>query len=71
MVRDIRQRLAALEARHLGAPKIEVWINEGDGLLRSPTGQVMTRKTFDAAFPDARKLKLDIFEKAMRAGPEG
>jgi hypothetical protein len=52
MPRDIHRRLAALEARHhAGAPHIRVWINEGDGLLRTRTGEVMTRKDFDTAFP--------------------
>jgi hypothetical protein len=62
MPRDIRRRLGALEARHnVGSPKIEVWINEGDGLLRNRTGQVMTQEAFDAAFPNAKRIRLNIF----------
>jgi len=62
MVRDIRRRLAALAAcRRVCARKFELFINQGDGLLRNRTGQVMTREAFDAAFPNARRITLDIF----------
>jgi|SRR6516225_5669375 len=30
--------------------EIEVWLDKGDGLVRSPTGKVMTQKAFDAAW---------------------
>jgi len=62
MARDAHRRLAALEARnHVGARNFELWVNEGDGLLRNGAGQVMTRNAFDAAFPNARRIKLNIF----------
>jgi hypothetical protein len=77
MPRDIHRRVAALEARHnVSSPKFEVWINEGDGLLRGPTGQVMTQEAFNAEFPNARRFTLDIFgdgrsANAMRYRPPG
>jgi CO dehydrogenase/acetyl-CoA synthase delta subunit len=64
MARDIHRRVAALEARHtVGRPEVEMWINEGDGLMRSRTGKVTTREAFEAAFPNARRFTLDIFDK--------
>jgi hypothetical protein len=67
MAGDIHRRLAALETRrYMGAPKFQVWVNEGDGLLRSREGRVMTQEAFDKAFPNARKMKLNIFEKSDR-----
>jgi hypothetical protein len=67
MVRDIRHRLAALEARHhVGPPKFECWVDAGDGYLRNNDGVTMTREAFDAAFPNARKITLDIFKKSNR-----
>ena len=61
MRRDIPRRLAALEALHqAGTPKIDVWINEGDGLVRNRDGAAMTQEAFDAAFPKAIKITLDI-----------
>jgi hypothetical protein len=67
MVRDIPRRLATLEARHhVGPPKFECWVNAGDGYLRNNDGVTMTRDAFDAAFPNARKIKLNIFENSNR-----
>jgi hypothetical protein len=67
MARDICRRLAALEARrHVGPPKFEFWVNKGDGYLRNKDGTTMTRDAFDAAFPNAIKIKLDIFDKLIR-----
>lgn len=66
MAHDIRRRLAALEARRgVVAPKIQVWVNGGNGLLRNREGQVMTREAFDTAFPNARKISLDIFNERV------
>ena len=62
MARDIRHRLVVLEARHhVGPPKFECWVDAGDEYLRNKDGVTMTRSAFDAAFPDARKIKLNIF----------
>jgi hypothetical protein len=67
MVRDIRHRLAALEARHhVGPPKFECWVDAGDGYLRNKDGATMARDAFDAAYPKARKIKLNIFENSNR-----
>jgi hypothetical protein len=71
MRKDILRRLAALEARHnVRMPVFDLWIDEGDGLLRQSTGedstgQVMTREAFNAAFPDAKKIRLNIFDKQI------
>jgi hypothetical protein len=55
-------RLAALETRRqTGAPKFELWVNEGDRLVHHPTGRSMTRKAFYAAFPNVRRITLDVF----------
>jgi hypothetical protein len=67
MIRDVHRRLSALEARRgAGAPKIDIWVNEGNGLLHNRAGDVMTREAFDAAFPNARKIKLNIFDTTNR-----
>ena len=70
MTRDICRRLTALEVRGgVGAPKIEVWVNEGNELLRNRAGDVMKREAFDAAFPNARKFKLNVFENSDHLPP--
>lgn len=67
MRRDVHRRLSTLEARHhVGKPKFEVWVDEGDGYLRNKDGATMTREVFDAAFPDARPFMLDIFGNSNR-----
>ncbi len=38
----------------------------GDGYLRNKDGVTMTRDAFDAAFPNARKVKLNIFGNSNR-----
>jgi len=64
---DIHRRLAALEARqHVATPKFECWVDAGDGYLRRKDGTTMTRAAFDAEFPNARKIKLNIFENSNR-----
>jgi hypothetical protein len=67
MALDIRRRIAALESRyHVGKPKIAMWLSEGDGLVRGPEGEMMTREAFDAAFPNVKRITLDIFgERTM------
>jgi hypothetical protein len=67
MALDIHRRLARLETKkHVGKPRIELWINDGHGLLHNPSGQVLTREAFDAAFPNARKFTLNIFGNSDR-----
>lgn len=64
MVSDIRHRLTALEVLHYARKRnIEVWINEGDGLLRNRAGEVMTQAAFCAAFPNSRHITLNIFDE--------
>jgi hypothetical protein len=61
MARKIQRRLAALEARHhVATPKFEFWVDAGEGYLQKKDGTTMTRAAFDAAFPNARKIKLNI-----------
>jgi hypothetical protein len=63
----LKRRLARLEAKeNIDPPKFQLWVNEGDGCLRNKDGTIMTREAFDAAFPNARKMTLDIFEKSNR-----
>jgi hypothetical protein len=67
MTRDIDRRLTGLEVRRgTSAPKSEVWVNEGNGLLRNRAGNVMTQQAFEAAFPNARKIKLNVFDNSNR-----
>jgi hypothetical protein len=67
MARDIFRRLTALERHRVGTPKVEVkvevWINEGDGIVRHRSGRVMTKEAFDAAFPHARHISLNLFRQ--------
>jgi hypothetical protein len=64
MVRDIRRRIATLEARRrVGPPEFDLWVNEGDGILRNRDGRTMTADAFDAAFPDSETIRLNLFEK--------
>jgi hypothetical protein len=63
----LKRRLARLEAwENVGPPKFECWVDAGDGHLRHKDGRIMTREAFDAAFPNAKKITLDIFEKSNR-----
>lgn len=40
---------------------VETWLSLGDGFVRHRTGKMMTEKEFWTAFPNARKIKLDVF----------
>jgi len=63
----LKRRLAKLEAkRNIGPPKFRFWLDKGDGYLRNNDGITMSRQDFDAAFPNARKFKLDIFGNSNR-----
>lgn len=51
-----------LDGRHgFNAPRVEVWVKEGDGIVRHRSGRVMTKEAFDAAFPHARHITLNLF----------
>jgi hypothetical protein len=64
--RDIARRIESMEAeRHDCKPQCETWVDGGDGLLRTRSGKVMTREAFDATFPNARKIKLNIFDREL------
>jgi hypothetical protein len=56
----LKRRLARLEAKNIGPPTVEVWLDKDDGYLRKNDGTTMTRQAFDAAFPNALKMTLDI-----------
>jgi hypothetical protein len=61
--------IAALEVQHhAGPPRFELWVDEGGGILKTRDGKSMTRDAFDAAFPNAIKIKLAIFENSSRDG---
>jgi len=60
----LKRSLARLEAmQNIGSPNVEVWLEKGDGYLRKKDGTTMTRQAFDAAFPNAMKITLDISEQ--------
>jgi hypothetical protein len=66
MKASLVKRVARLEAKeNIGSPKFQLWVNEGDGYLRNKDGMTMTREAFDAAFPNATKVTLNIFQKAQ------
>ena len=46
MRRDLERRLRAVEAA--GSAGIEIWIEQGDGMVRGPHGEHMTREELDA-----------------------
>ena len=48
MRRDLERRLRAIE---VAVNVVEVWIDQGDGTLRGPRGEQMTRQAFDHAHP--------------------
>jgi hypothetical protein len=68
----MHRRLAAVEGRRqTGMPKVEIWINEGERHVHSPTGRTMTHEAFQAAFPNARRFTLDIFGKGLEENARG
>jgi hypothetical protein len=63
----MHRRLVALESRgKIGPPKVEIWINEGDRLVHPRTRRVLTHQAFKAAFSNAKRFTLNIFEKRSR-----
>jgi hypothetical protein len=67
MKNRMHRRLAALEdPGQISPPKVEIWINHGNGHVHHPTGRAMTHEAFKAAFPNARRFTLDIFQKGLR-----
>ena len=46
MRRDLERRLRAVEAA--GSAGIEIWIEQGDGTVRGPHGEQMTREEAEA-----------------------
>ena len=46
MRRDLERRLRAVEAA--GSAGIEIWIEQGDGTVRGPQGEQMTREEVSA-----------------------
>jgi hypothetical protein len=51
MRRDVDRRLRRLEMAYAGAPRIEIWVEQGDGTLRCTSGECITRETFDQRYP--------------------
>ena len=45
-MRDLERRLRAVEVAGSGA--IEIWIHQGDGTVRGPRGEQMTREEAEA-----------------------
>ena len=46
MRRDLERRLRAVEVA--GSGRIEIWVRQGDGLVRSPRGEQMTFEEAEA-----------------------
>jgi hypothetical protein len=68
---SLQKRIAKLEAEaqsKLGANASStggLWVDGGDGILRHRDGRSMTREAFEAAFPDAKTIRLKIFDKEL------
>ena len=48
MRRDLERRLRQIEVTDVRSGKIEIWIEQGDGTVRGPHGEQMTREEADA-----------------------
>jgi hypothetical protein len=48
---DFERRLRRLEIAAARSKIIEVWVEQDDGLLRSHSGECMTREAFDQLYP--------------------
>jgi hypothetical protein len=47
--RELERRLQAVETARAGAGTVEVWIEQSDGFLRGPRGEVITMNEFEAS----------------------
>jgi hypothetical protein len=47
MRRDLERRLRAVEIVRPGANAGQVWIQQSDGMLRGPRGEIITRDAFE------------------------
>jgi hypothetical protein len=62
--RDLERRLRAVEVAGSGA--IEFWIYQGDGMVRGPNGQQMTREEAESQCRAAGKFAHFCSETDMR-----
>jgi hypothetical protein len=47
MRRDLENRLQAIETARAGAGTVQIWIEQSDGMLRGPRGEVICRDEFE------------------------
>ena len=64
MRRDLERRLRAVEVA--GSGGIEIWIHQGDGAVRGPCGQQMTREEAEALGSGAGRLLIVLSEVDAR-----
>ena len=63
-MRDLERRLRAVEVA--GSGGIEIWIQQGDGTVRGPQGEQMTREEAEALTRAAGKIQIVISETDAR-----
>jgi hypothetical protein len=64
MRRDLERRLRAVEAA--GSAGIEIWIEQGDGTVRGPQGEQLTREEAEALARDAGTCLITISKTDAR-----
>ena len=47
MRRDLENRLQAIETARAGADSVQIWIEQSDGMMRGPRGEVICRDAFE------------------------
>jgi hypothetical protein len=48
MRRDLERRLRAVELASARDHSVELWIDQGDGTVRGPSGELLTREEVEA-----------------------
>ena len=64
MRRDLERRLRALEAARTGG--FEIWVYQGDGIVRGPHGEHMTREEAEARCRASGKFAFFFTKTQMR-----
>ena len=62
MRRDLERRLRQIEVTDVRSGKIEIWIEQGDGTVRGPHGEQMTREEAYALGCGTGTLRINISE---------
>ena len=66
MRKDLERRLRRIEMRGAPADRIEFWIDQGDGILRGPRGEQITREQAYALGQKVDALTIVIDEMDQR-----